>query len=249
MITKPPFGAQIDHTHPQGNPSGLWILNEGSGSRAGDSGGNRNHGNIIGATWKGSPRGGVLSFNGSTDYVNCGNNSSLSLNRGTIIAWIKTSNAGSSFRGIALKPQAYGIFLVNNVLAIFDWGTFQTRSTGVHLADNVEHQVAVAFDSGVTNGTIIYIDSISVLTTTMTVNTQGDFLIGAGFPGGQNYAGLIEGGCVYPQILSASEIRQLFYNPYLMFPRPNISRYFIPEEVGFIPYIHFGNMTGGIGRR
>jgi len=54
-------------------------------------------------------------------YINLGNNASMQLSSGTVTAWIKTANAGSSYRGIVVKQSAYGLFLNGNELVIYDW--------------------------------------------------------------------------------------------------------------------------------
>ena len=42
----------------------------------------------------------------------------------------------------------------------------------MNLADDAWHMVAFSFESGVANGTKIYIDGQEVLTTTITINRQ-----------------------------------------------------------------------------
>jgi len=62
---------------------------EGSGTKAMDVSGKSNHGNIEGASWSTSEKGGCLNFNGSSDYVNCGNDESLNITDSvTIETWV-----------------------------------------------------------------------------------------------------------------------------------------------------------------
>ena len=83
-----------------------------------------------------------------------------------------------------MKRGAYGLFLQNGVLVAHDWGSGQTRSTGVNLADGQFHHVAMTFQSSINGGTTIYADGLQVLTTTITVLNQVQALaIGAGDPG------------------------------------------------------------------
>ena len=50
-------------------------------------------------------------FDGTSNAsILLGNDSDLQSNSGTVVAWIKTSNAGSSYRAIVVKEFAYGIF-------------------------------------------------------------------------------------------------------------------------------------------
>jgi uncharacterized protein YjdB len=132
--------------------------------------------------------GNALNFDGVDDYVNCTNNAALQITTGTIEAWIKTSNAGSSYRGIVTKQSAYGLFLNSNTLIAYDWSIGADRSTGINLADNVWHHVALSFNNGVANGSFVYIDGVLKLTTTYTVPSQGVGLaIGAGYDTGSQF--------------------------------------------------------------
>ncbi|MEI7420845.1 MAG: glycine-rich protein, partial [Prolixibacteraceae bacterium] len=139
--------------------------------------------------------GNSLGFDGTNDFVNCGNNSSVQIGQGTIEAWIKTANAGSSYRGILVKWQAYGLFLLDNVLVTWDWVSNGPKSTGISLADNNWHHIAFSFNSGVTNGSYIYIDGVLKLTTTYTILNQTNGVgIGNGSltPNQQNFTGSID---------------------------------------------------------
>jgi hypothetical protein len=121
-------------------------------------------------------------FNGSNNYINVANNAnSLNISDGTVEAWIKTAGAGASYRGIVVKQFAYGIFLQDNVLGVFDWSGGGWKSAGVALNDNNWHHVAFSFKSGVANGTTIYADGLPKSTTVMTISNQSQKIsIGAG---------------------------------------------------------------------
>jgi hypothetical protein len=132
---------------------------------------------------------------GADELVDCGNAASLQLSTGTIEAWIKTTDAGPSYRGIVVKQLAYGLFLVDNTLNAFDWVNGGT-STGVNLADGQWHHVALSFQP--TDGqSKVYIDGVPVLTipSAFTISDQGTpLLIGAGVSSGeQSFAGTIDG--------------------------------------------------------
>ncbi len=135
-----------------------------------------------------------LSLDGSTDYVTLTNSSSLQLSTGTVEAWFKTSGAGAAYRAIVAKSNAYGVFLKDNVLMIYDWTAGADRSTGISITDNVWHHVAVTFQSGVGSGTKIYLDGALKTTTTMTVlNQNSELEIGDnGVGNSQNFNGLID---------------------------------------------------------
>jgi len=119
-----------------------------------------------------------LHFTGDTDngFVLGTDNASLDLTKGTIEAWIKTSNAGTDFRGIVVKKDNYGIFLRDNALSTYDW-TSGTIPTSVPLNDGTWHHVAFAFDSGVTDGSKLYVDGLPVKVFTYNVNNFDDVIV------------------------------------------------------------------------
>ena len=165
-----------------------------------------------GATFAAGKVNRAFSLDGANDYVAISNTSSLQVSTGTLAAWIKTTISGGDFRGIVVKRGAYGLFLQNGVLVTHDWGSGQTRSTGVNLADGQFHHVAITFQSGVAGGTVIYADGVPVLTTTMTVLNQVQALvIGAGDPGTiQFFDGIIDEAKLYNRALSGGEIQATF---------------------------------------
>jgi hypothetical protein len=153
----------------------------------------------------------ALSFDGVNDSVNAGNNASLQLTTGTVSAWIKTTGAGSGYRAIIVKGNAYGLFLVDNVLTVYDWGASAARSTGLNLSDGNWHFVTQVFQSGVASGTTVYVDGVLALTTTITVSSQGVQLgIGDSVGSSQFFAGTIDEPRVYNRVLTASEIQSLY---------------------------------------
>lgn len=178
------------------SPVGEWNFEEGQGITTNDTSGNGNTGTLNANTaWKTGYVGKGLSFDGSGDYVSTSNTTSTQVTSGTMEAWIKTSNAGSSYRGIVVKQNAYGIFLKDNIFIIYDWGGGGDRTTSVNLADNKWHHVVVTFQSGTTNGTILYIDGVAKLTTTMTIVNQNQsmsFGTGNSTANGQDFNGLMD---------------------------------------------------------
>jgi len=125
-----------------------WRLDEtGTGTTALDSTGNGNDGTYNGTSVSldtaslvyDNPR--SREFDGVDDYVSIPNDTSLQLSTGTVSTWIKTADAGSSYRSIFAKGNAYGLFLKDNVLISYDWGSATDRTTGVNLADNTWHHV------------------------------------------------------------------------------------------------------------
>jgi hypothetical protein len=152
---------------------------------------------------------GYFIFDGSNDYINFGNSSLLQQSSGTISAWTKTSAPGGGFRGIIAKQLAYGLFYADSVLVTFDWGTGATRSTGLNISDNTWKNVVMTYQSGVTNGTIVYLNGVSVLTTTITIFNQTSNLFGGAEANASQYAACqVASFNMYSRVLTPQEILQ-----------------------------------------
>jgi len=204
---------------------GIWSFDEDSGSTANDNSGYGNSGTLYNFAspygWTsetphkivGSGQGKyALSFDGVNDWVGLPEPpaESTNINTGSVSAWIKTSNAGNSYRGIVVKQLAYGMFLRDNLFVIYDWSSGE-KSTGINLADGNWHFVGFTFQSGVTDGTKLYIDSQLKLTTTLTISNQNEGVaIGAGVnpASAQFFTGLIDEVRIYSQALSLAEIQK-----------------------------------------
>ncbi len=130
-----------------------WELNENTGSTAGDTI-SSNDGSITGSTWTTGKVSNALSFDGSNDYVDLGNDTSLQITGDiTIMAWIKTEdlatyrpivddNGGDNFTSYSLW--------VNDAGKLIWWsdGSGWKASNG-SVEDDSWHHVAVTL-SGTT---------------------------------------------------------------------------------------------------
>ena len=156
-----------------------------------------------------SSNNGAFTFDGSNDYINFGNSSAVQQSSGTLSAWAKASSPGGGYRGIIAKQGAYGLFYTDSVLVAYDWAADAPRSTGVNIADNTWKNVVLTYQSGVSNGTRIYINGVSVLTTTITVlNQTGNLFGGAEANAGQYASCQISLFNMYNRALSATEVLQ-----------------------------------------
>ena len=156
-----------------------------------------------------SSNNGAFTFDGSNDYINFGNSSAVQQSSGTLSAWAKASSPGGGYRGIIAKQGAYGLFYTDSVLVAYDWTADAPRSTGVNIADNTWKNVVLTYQSSVSNGTRIYINGVSVLTTTITVlNQTGNLFGGAEANAGQYASCQISLFNMYNRALSATEVLQ-----------------------------------------
>lgn len=159
----------------------------------------------------------VLTFDGVNDWVGLLEPPAVSTNIsvGSIFAWIRTTGAGTGFRGIVVKQFAYGMFLQDNIFVIRDWsGAGATRSSLTNVADGTWRHVGFTFQSGVANGTILYINGVQVgAPTIMTINHQLEGIVfGAGNnPGtGEFFSGLLDEARIYNRVLTPEEVFATF---------------------------------------
>ncbi len=82
---------------------GWWRFDEGSGTVAHDSSGKGNDGTSKGnPAWVAGHLGGALGFDGSDDYLDCGNGSSLSLTTWTVMFWLNL-NENKNYNAYLVK--------------------------------------------------------------------------------------------------------------------------------------------------
>ena len=149
-------------------------------------------------------------FNGTTSKVDCGNAASLQINSGSLVTVIKTSNVGTGFRGLFSKDKSYSIICNAGVIGTYSFaGSVGFRSTGVNINDNVERVVALTFNSGVTNGTKMYINGVLVLTTTITMNAQTENLFLGQNASTQRANAKIDDSAVFNTILTAAQVSEI----------------------------------------
>ena len=152
---------------------------------------------------------GAFTFDGSNDYINFGNSSTVQQSSGTLSAWAKASSPGGGYRGIIAKQGAYGLFYTDSVLVAYDWAADAPRSTGVNIADNTWKNLVLTYQSGVSNGTRIYINGVLVLTTTITIQSQVANLFGGAEANASQFASCqISSFNMYNRALSATEVLQ-----------------------------------------
>ena len=176
-----------------------------------DLSGNGNNGTNNGAVPTLGKRGQALSFNGTSQYANMGNATSVQLSLdGSVSAWVKTTGSGS-YKCIVAKQGNYGFFNNDGIFGIYDWGALAFRSSGVTINDGEWHFVTMTFQDGVSNGTVLYVDGVEKLITTMTISSQSNnLLVGYGNATGQYLNGSIDEVRVYNRVLSAAEVGQLY---------------------------------------
>ena len=127
----------------------------------------------------------ALDFDGTSDYIDCGTSSDLEITGDvSISAWVYIAT-GSAYQGILVKRDSggtnYQLYTDNSStpkLRFYD-GSTATSSTGT-VSLNAWHHVVITVDSGVTNGSIFYIDGVASGTATFTITSNdAPIIIGA----------------------------------------------------------------------
>ena len=151
-----------------------------------------------------------LSFNTSQGGSTT-NAAALQINSGTIIVWARPSSVNSGFRGLLTKENAYGIFLYDNKLAIYDWGNAALRDTGITVGNGTWQMFSLTFSAIGTgtpsNNAMLYRNGVLVMTTTLRLNTQattGVWL--ASNKGTQGFVGDVSSAYIYNTILTQPEL-------------------------------------------
>jgi hypothetical protein len=166
-------------------------------------------GTLVNGVGFGTTNNGFFTFDGSNDYINFGNGSAVQLSSGTLSAWVKASSPGAFYRGIIAKQGAYGLFFLNGVLIAYDWTADLARTTEIDIADNTWKNVVLTYQSGVSSGTFIYLNGVSVMTTTITVLNQINNLFGGAEANASQFAACqISSFNMYNRALTAQEVLQ-----------------------------------------
>ncbi|MGD8912634.1 MAG: calcium-binding protein, partial [Candidatus Thiodiazotropha sp.] len=193
------------------SPLAYWKFDETDGLVARDVSGNGLDGYYnadVGLNEVGAVSGGgtAISIDGeSGTLVDLGNDASLQIDRGTVEAWINTSE--SSYGTILEKMGAYSLYLYNNELVAYNGSSGTRIYSGVDLVDGQWHHISLTFDSGVENGTRLYVDGVEAAVGTLTVANQDNSLkVGGRYVTSGRFAGLVDEVAVFDRVLSADQI-------------------------------------------
>lgn len=194
-------------------PSGLigyYPMDENSGSVVHDQSSNTYLGSFNGApSWVSGRIGSALSFNGSSQVVSFSDASQAVLTNGTVELWVKTSQtAGNAV--IAGKYGAWELGMVAGKPSLYNFATSASCTSSSSVADGSWHHIVATLKTGVTNGSLIYIDGVQSQTCTWSPNNQSGLVaFGARYDGStySNYLnGTIDQVKVFSRALSADEI-------------------------------------------
>jgi fibronectin type 3 domain-containing protein len=149
-------------------------------------------------------------YTGTNSYTNFGNPVAFQRTSGSLHCRVKTSTTNVGlYETIFVKTNAFGLFVYDGKLAIYDYGGAARRDTGILINDGLPHTVGISFQSGVTNGTKVYLDGKLVLTTTMTVAGQASALCVGGQTNFQLLAATIDEPAIFGGLLTPEEFNTL----------------------------------------
>lgn len=195
-------------------PEGLrnyYPLNENIGSVVLDAGIESTLGSFVGSpTWGAGKLGQALTFNGTNQAINFDNTTQAQLTNGTIQSWVKTSSATGTVTTLG-KYGAWELQLVAGKPSLYNFSNSTTCSAPASIANGAWRHVAVTLQTGVSNGSFIYVDGVQVAACTWTVSVQtARVSIGSRLNGATNSAyfpGSIDHVKIFNRVLSSTEIK------------------------------------------
>ncbi|MHC4561075.1 MAG: LamG-like jellyroll fold domain-containing protein, partial [Planctomycetota bacterium] len=202
---------------------GWWMLDETAGLTARDSSGNRSDGTLTlmnpAQDWVTGKIGGALDFDGSNDYVDCGNDASLDItDEITLSTWIKMSSrpARNHWSDVLWKEGVYALYLtgqedtetVLSAYFVLNTGTIDTwKDADILLPLNNWIHVVVTFDGTDAKG---YVNGVLNLTKNKAgtiVTDTGSLTIGRSDD--EYFEGYVDDVRLYNRALSPDEIAEL----------------------------------------
>ena len=157
-----------------------------------------------------------IDLDGSNEYIDCGTSDSIEISGNmTIIAWINPTGT-TSLAPIVFKRDAggtnYQFYLSDDAtpkLRFYDGSTVTTASSS--LTKDSWQLVGISIDSGVTNGSIFYVNNSSDGTATFTISSDdANLLIGKNVTGGYHFEGGIGQVAIFNKNLSSTEISAIY---------------------------------------
>jgi len=230
---KPPPSARLITGHPLAKGLvGCWLMNEGGGEKVFDLSGNGNTGSLINDThFVPGKFGPALEFDGDGDYVEDADFAFVNPPF-TLIAWVKNPNLGTNhYDSIVSKGS------VINSDSNFDFGLrdlsgknvpylyWKNGSTLYGAEDTEDAGAEWVFLVGTVNSSYdmeLFVNANSVKTDGSNLApTDGSHAlrIGNSFNSAGDFNGTIDEVMIFNRALSASEIAQLYINPFAMFAR------------------------------
>ena len=243
-IVKPPLGALSLFGHPLSRGLvGLWPFNEGSGTFVNDMSGNGNTGTFIGTpVWVAGPNGLELDLEGTSSQISLANTIALTYPY-TIIVDLHPDNSGDMFLG----DNTTASFLWFSNATILNIRNTDSSADSFTIADcRTRSMWAVVSKTNLFTGMDIYRDGNYIVSgdnnldhTNININRIGNGYNSDAFV----FDGQIGFVSIYNRALSASEIAQLYREPFCMFEGDPIELWSAATLGGAPPVGNAGIMT------
>ena len=169
-----------------------------------------------------------VDFDGTDDYVTMSNPTSLNFQGSfTISLWVMYTNISSSFnflvdKSTGVTTRQYSLYLRNQTTGTKTFSFYGVDSVGNQqffnstgsIAVNTWNHVAVVCNSGVTDGTKLYINGVAETLGTFTVasNASAPFQLGKRSDNSFLHQGLMDEVAVFDSALAASYIASIYNN-------------------------------------
>ncbi|MHC4364478.1 MAG: LamG domain-containing protein [Planctomycetota bacterium] len=203
-----------------------WKFDEGGGRTAYDSAGG-NDGTIYGAGWTTGQVGGALVFDGSGDYVDCGNGASINdLSTFSVAMWFKVDGSGgyaphlicqrdlSSWVWTFLLHSNYGQRLTARIETT---GTPAVGRSNFIPQAGIWYHTAMTYNDAGDRTVRVYVDGVEQTYMFRTAgsgmkrsNPSIHIAIGNRIGGGRDFGGSMDEVMIFNRALSAAEVQALY---------------------------------------
>jgi hypothetical protein len=195
---------------------GAWWLNEATGTTAADASGRSHTATLNGPSWGPGRYGGAAMFDGINDSLSIADKADLSLNKLTLMGWVKPTTLGSDWRTILLKEAgtraSYALYASSGdgkptveVANPAGSGMVSVKCSST-IATGAWAHVAGTYDGSALR---VYLNGVEcgskALTGTIPTST-GALKIGGNAVWGEWFNGAIDAPQLFNRALSASEI-------------------------------------------
>lgn len=176
----------------------------------------------------------ALSFNGSSQAVSIASNSQTQLaSAGTLEAWVKSSTTTGNMAAVS-KNNNFWLGLSSGRAAIYDWTSAAICNDTTVIADGSWHHIAVTLNSGVANGSTIYVDGVAKKTCIWTpVNQTGYVAVGAVQTGASTYTQYFTGSIDHVKVLNR------------LFSTDEVQAEYAGQNTGAVSGLSLGTITPG----
>ena len=232
-FTKPPLGTPLDWGNPLNKGTVLaFAMNEGHGDKVQDLSMNGNHGTLnnfaypptVASGWNPGKVGVGLNFDGTNDYVNCGNQASLKFNstQSFTIQWMSKRNTADAGERIIKRAHNYYGWSGAGTYLMTTYDGINSAVVTVPMGVDVWGTFTFVFDrgSGILSGYVngILEDTDNTLNTVGYVFNNDPLLIG-GVPGtpAKHFNGHISYVRIMNRAWSAKEVRDYAMNPWKVY--------------------------------